>query len=251
MKKEERIKHLEKLKKFETHEAFEEILTFIEDEDLAVKITAIELLSNFNSNQTAKKALIQLTNDPDTEVRMYSIESLSNFSGDDVEEAVITRLEDPDSLVRMTAAECLGYIGHTKAIPYLCKLISDNNELVRMYTAEALGKLGDRSLIPFLSDRLKIEKRNAARLGFFIGLYLLGEKHFLNSIIGLLKVKSYRVRCATANSLGKLANKDNYQIIRTNLLKALEKEDTIAARSSLKTALSYLDEDLRIDHGRR
>ncbi|MBJ9992380.1 MULTISPECIES: HEAT repeat domain-containing protein [Paenibacillus] len=242
MNKQEKIDRIDQLKVTENKDnLLGEILQLVEDEDLTIKLSAIEMLSSFNTSSNVKNILIQLTTHAEIEVRMYAIESLSYFSGEDVGDAIVARLHDSVSLVRITAAEVLGYIGYKKAVPYLCNALSDKNELVRAYAAEALGKLGDTSLISILKNQLQVENRNAARLGFYIGLFLLGEKHFLDSILEMLKCKSYRVRSAVANSLVTLVNEENFHKIKDSLEKAYRKEKVIAVSSSLQAALSELN----------
>ncbi|WP_167527229.1 HEAT repeat domain-containing protein [Paenibacillus cellulositrophicus] len=241
MNKQEKIDRIDQWKVTENKDnLLGEILQLVEDEDLTIKLSAIEMLSSFNTFSNVKNILIQLTTHAEIEVRMYAIESLSYFSGEDVGDAIVARLHDSDSLVRITAAEVLGYIGYKKAVPYLCNALSDKNELVRAYAAEALGKLGDTSLISILKNQLQVENRNVARLGFYIGLFLLGEKH-LDSILEMLKCKSYRVRSAVANSLVTLVNEENFHKIKDSLEKAYRKEKVIAVSSSLQAALSELN----------
>lgn len=139
-------------------------------------------------------------------------------------------------------------INYKKAIPYLCETLSDTDELVRGYAAETLGEIGDESLIPILEAKLEDEKRNSARLRMYIGLYRLGKKHYFLQILNMLKSKSYRVRCAAANSLVTLADRENISEVIKSLQRALSKEKTIAARSSIECALEEL---LRVDFVKR
>ncbi|MBI4743384.1 MAG: HEAT repeat domain-containing protein [Actinobacteria bacterium] len=241
-----KIKRIKELEADETKDALDELLGFVEDNDLAVKLTAIESLSFFDAFPRAKNVLIKLTKDVDEEVRYYAVESLESFSGNDVGNAIISKLRDSDELVRIIAAEVLGSLKFKKAIPYLVKVLSDKSEIVRRYSAEAIGMMGNKDLISVLEDKLKKETRNLARLGFYTGLYMLGEKHYFDSILNMLKVKYYRVRCAASNILVYLADEDfidltnEYNIVKIieSLNKALSREKTIAAKSSITNALS-------------
>jgi hypothetical protein len=58
----------------------------------------------------------------------------------------------------------------------------------------------------------------------------------------LLKSKSYRVRCAVVNTLTEIADESNRIIIIEHFEQALEREETVAVRSALESALSELEE---------
>ncbi|WP_203361957.1 HEAT repeat domain-containing protein [Bacillus sp. REN10] len=103
-----------------TDQVLSEILLYTDDKDFRVKLSAVEALSAFNCYPKAKNKLIQLTNSFSSEERMYALEQLGEFSGEDVGEAVLSKLQDPDSLVRISAVEVLGVIEYKKAIPALC-----------------------------------------------------------------------------------------------------------------------------------
>ncbi|OQM46216.1 hypothetical protein B6A27_07290 [Anoxybacillus sp. UARK-01] len=200
------------------------------------------MIHSYLTKKDIKNKLIQLTDHSNNEVRMYAIEQLGFFSGDEVGEVIVPKLTDPNLLVRVTAAEVLGLIEYKEAIPYLCRSLDDKHELVRAYTAEVLGKLGDKGIISLLKEKLNRERRNRARLGFYLGLYHLDEIEYLNDIIKMLNCKSYRVRCAVANSLVEIADMNNFTKIKECLRKALSKEKTTAVQSSLYGALTELDE---------
>lgn len=237
----EKLLKIEQLRNCNSEEALINLLSFIEDDELSIKLIAIEQLAYFNQYSLAEKELIKLTRHYDNEVRRTVIESLVNYNSNDVINAIIVLLEDSDELVRITAAESLGLLKSSKSIPSLVKSLSDKSELVRSYAAASLGEIGDKNIIYTLKEKLKQEKRNAARLGYYYGLYLLGEKEYLNNIIKLLKTKSYKVRSSSVNSLVNMVNKENVLLIKNELNKALITEQTIAVKSSIQAALSEIE----------
>lgn len=205
-------------------------------------LESIEQLSKFNLSTKAKETLIELTKVKDWEIKMYSLESLSHFSGEDVVSAVCSATLDKEPLVRITAAEILGDWRNKKGIPFLINALLDKDELVRSAAAQSLGEIGEPGLSDALIKGLEVEKRNMAKLGFYIGLILLGQKQFLNNFISLLKNKSYRIRSAVANSAVYISDKDNYCIILKELAKARSREKTIAALSDIEEAIKFLED---------
>lgn len=241
---EDEISRIEKVKLDQSDEALKEILKLVRDKNIAVKLTAIEALSLFPHFPEAKNTLLSLLDASNSEVRYYAVESLESFTGDDIDQAIIPRLKDSNELVRISSIEVIGNHKYKQAIPFLKQVLSDKSALVRGTAAEILGKLGNKDIAQILEDGLRKETRNSARLGFYLGLYWLGDKTYLDSILSMLKAKSYRVRSATANSLIDLADQENVTKIIESLNKALSKEKTIAVKSSISNALIELGEKL-------
>lgn len=226
-----------------TRTNFDKLIANLSQRKRPLKLCSIRALASFIDSSKARIALIKCTYDADDEYRYTAIEALDNFVGDDVEDAVIERIKDKSELVRITAIEFVGEHRCYRALPYLKEALRDEKALVRCYAAEAVGILGgNQSLVPLLEEGLKNEKRNIARLGFYLGLYQLNQLDYLGSILNLLKAKSYKVRCATANSLVNLATEENYDLIIEKLKAALAKETTVAARSSMQNAIIILTE---------
>lgn len=234
---EAKISTINELKLIQSEEAIDRIIEFINDKDLGVRLSAVEALSHFSKSTKVKHMLLNLASDTNSEIRYNAVESLINFPEQEVFSSLTKRLTDNNELVRIVTVEVLGENYLELAIPHLIPLLSDKASLVRSYVAETLGKSGDKRLIPLFKKALQQEKRNIARLGFYIGLYLLGESSCLKSILSLLKTRSYRVRCAVANSLESLSTKENYNLIMEHLNLALSKEQTVAAKSSITNAI--------------
>lgn len=227
-----------------TDKTLDELLEYAFDDDDSIRLTAVENLSMFSDKEAAKNLLIKLTSDKDYEMRKVALESLSRFSGDDVFEAITSRLKDLDWLVRITAVELLSSFGATRSSSYLELALKDKNEFVRGTAAEALGRLNVPNAISALEEGIKREHRNWARLGYYVGLCLSGQRNYLDSIIRLLKNKSYRLRCAAASSLVELVNNENKSRILEALQASLKRENTIAVKSSIEEALALLTDDL-------
>lgn len=238
--RESKIKLIESLTEHITNENLELLLQFVNSADLSVKLSAIETLACYKDYPIAKTYLEELIDDSNVEVRCKVLESLKNFTGETIWEKIVIKLSDTNNLVKIVAAETLGELKLNKAIPNLLESLHDKNELVRAYVVEALGNMNDTKLVRELENKLNEEKRNAVRLRLYLALYKLGEKQYFKQILNLLKSKSYKIRCATANGIVQIADDNNIDIIVQELKKSLSKEQTIAAESCMVSSLEEL-----------
>lgn len=222
-------------------DAIENIAPFLADEDPQVIWMAIEALGTLPISEKIKNILLPLTENPDEEIRFKALEALWGYTGDAVLNAVVNRLKDDDELVRISAVEALGEMRDRRGKQHLMDALTDVEEIVRREAAEGLGKLGDASAVPVLQAFLQKETSSAAKVGFYVGLHLLGAEFHLKSLLNLLKDPSYRVRCSISNCVLDLVNEENKKLIIKALDAALRRETTVAARSTLQSALEELN----------
>lgn len=235
---------LNKIKELQNHmeqDSIVKIAAFLDDDEIAVRLTAIEALGELPMDESIKSILIKLTDDLDEEIRYHALESLRGYTGEDVFKAVVRHLKDDHELVRISAVEAIVDLGDTRGVEYLVKALADEEEIIRSYAAEGLGIIGTEASKPMLEKYLSYETSSLAKRGFFVGLYLLGEKKYLKSILDLLKDPDYRVRCAVANTVVDLINQENEYIVKQSLQSALQNEQTNAARSSIQGALEEIN----------
>lgn len=91
-----------------TKEALDELMQFVNGDDLVDKLYAIGFLYSFSDVPEARTLLLQLADDPDSAVRRYAIDVLANwFEGEDIKQAISAKLEDADPLVRTAARQVL------------------------------------------------------------------------------------------------------------------------------------------------
>lgn len=226
------VEALRELKKHEYTDVVALLSDALQSNSFSVRSTAIEVLGGMG-DERAVGLLIPALKDHHYEVRYIAAETLGAFKSTKSIRPLINSLDDKDAIVRLNAAESLGRLKARKAIPQLIELLDDPDELVRGYAAEALGELGSKHLIPILEKKLKLEKRNAAKLRILEALYKLGDQSKLAAILQMLKAKNYRVRCATASILREIVNDENTKEIIQTLKASLQKEPTIAAKSSI------------------
>lgn len=237
-----RVSALELLAKHHDPLVFSATVKALSDRSPRVRVTAVENLGLLNDKRSAPHLVTSLK-DSNPEVRMRAAENLGVLLQNEPSPgALISCLRDPDKLVRITVAESLGAIGDRRALPSLWKTIYDASPLVRSYVAAAIGELGDNRDLSKLKKRIGEEKSETAKVGFYHALHLLGEPDILRDLLGLLKSKDYRVRCATANTLSAIHVDDSdKKLITRTLRKALKQEPTIAGRDSLRSSLRRLD----------
>lgn len=150
---------------------------------------------------------------------------------------LIRRLKDPNELVRVEAADSLRAIGDRRALAALWRAVHDRSSLVRRYVLETIGELGSSTDIPRVERLLRGERSANARLGCYVALYQLGRRDVMPQLVALLQNRDYRIRCAAANTLGRLARRSNAAMIVKVLQLTLRQESTVAARSSLRTSI--------------
>lgn len=237
-----RAKALESLSRRDGSMAFNLIVSSLSDPSPLVRVTAAETLGQVGNKQAVPHLIDKLT-DTNGEVRMRAAESIGLLLSKTEKNlpALLKCLKDCDELVRIAAVESLVLIEDRKSLPALRKSLEDRSPLVRFYIASAIGRLGGRKDIAKLENGLRNERSQIAKVGFYEALCLLGQKKFLEPLLSLLKSKNYKVRCATANVLSDIQYKgaDAPLVIR-RLHEALKKEETIAAKSSIRLSIQCI-----------
>jgi HEAT repeat protein len=236
-----RVAALEALAKIDHPGVLDTMIRALSDKNPTVRVTAVESLGTLNYEQSVPQLIDRLA-DSNSEVRMRAAESLGMLmSGGSSPSALIKRLQDSDRLVRIAVAETLGAIGDQKALPALRQALRDASPLVRSYVSESIGRLGGKRDIAGLETALEKETSETAKVGFYYGLYLLGQHAMLQELLKLLQSTDYRVRCATANTLSQIpGDESEREVILRSLRKALRQEPTVAARSSIRSSLRRL-----------
>lgn len=216
--------------------SWDKIIPKISDKDPNLREEAAESLS-FVKTKKSVRILEELLSDKNYNVRCAALNALSNLYAVDSLPKIIKCLNDKDELVRINAVECLGRFKNKTAIKVLIGKINDKSELVRSSIGSALGKIGDRRAKLPIKQRILKEKNELAKVGLFEGLYLLGDKSYLDKLIGLLASPDYHVRCSVAHILSYIVDSKNKNKIKNTLNKTLSKETTIAAMSSIINSL--------------
>jgi HEAT repeat protein len=182
-----------------------------------------------------------MTSSPRHDVRIEALEALSDCVFElDLESLVRKAIHDRDALVRVTAIELAGdHALKSMQAEIIRRLKSDRSWLVRSAAAVALGEMSALEARKILDDRIHLAGEEE-RVGIYYALVKLGVRKYLNPFSQGLKHNFYRIRCATANLVPGMVNKSNKRFLVRTLRHALDQEETVAARSSLKSALKEL-----------
>lgn len=236
-----RAKSLESTATLSGGGALHKLIDGLHDKSPLVRVAAAEGLAQLNRSQ-AIPHLVKVLADRNPEVRMRAAEAIglitkSKHSPIELIEAV----NDRDELVRVAVLTALGSIRDQKALPAVRKAISDKSTLVRRFACIALAKFGHSKDVDRLNRHLRTERSETAKLGYYYGLYLLGEKDQLYKMLTLLTSQDYRIRCSTANLLSELpTNKFQKRLVMEAIRERLHTEQTVAAKSSFRAALRRL-----------
>lgn len=188
-------------------------------------------------------ALLSLASDKNAEVRGAAVDAIGDaLQGASCPPVLLRRLRDTNILVRVSAAAAVGQIGDKRVLTKLWPALRDRSPLVRSYVAAAIGRLGNPRSLGRLKARLQNDRSSTARVGLLEGISSLGDEAVaVEGVLRLLKAKDYRVRCATANSLGAMrVSGGRATQIRKGVTQALRIEPTRAARQALHRALRNL-----------
>jgi HEAT repeats len=176
------------------------------------------------------------------EERMHAVRSLGMLTS--VKRApsgILKALKDKDELVRIEASESLGNLGDRRSLPFLRKTLDDRSPLVRRYAAIAIGKIGLQVDIATISAKCQQDQNPVSRVGYWQALYMLRKPGALEKLLGLLKYRDYRIRCAAAHALEVTGCSDSDRVIAIRILKKMyEHEPTMAAQSSIQSSLRLL-----------
>ena len=187
--------------------------------------------------------LLKLSHDSDNEVRHRSIEAFENF---EPTEAILYRvregINDEDEIVRTMSRELLGDWEDVDSIENLYSALGDESEIVRAAALTSLGQMGRKDIIRVVEENYPdfegIEQVSAA-----MALYSLGEKRYLDDLLSLLDDDYYLIRCRTANLLCSFVDEQDKAKVIEKMEFALAIEKTVAAASSLSSAITELEED--------
>lgn len=199
---------------------FEEILTLLmdcHDQERA--------LSTILNNDQMKS----LINHEDAEIRSWVAKALVH-DGDSpcTEEYLLCLLKDPEEDVRLEALDSLSIFPSDRVFTEFCRALSEKDPLLRSYAAYGVGAVGcaidPTEAKKQLAAALEKEENDFARLGFYEGLYRLGEQEALLRIFALFDNDDYHIQCAVLNVLGEILDESNYEPI-SNFVSTIEKRE--------------------------
>lgn len=215
---------VEKLATEGTEESVENLISALQDDDRAVRLSVVHALGRLKETR-AFPALTQAMRDPDAEVREAVVGALMQVGDSTCTEVLVSALKDLNLAVRRRAAKALDYFGW-----------QPSNDIQRVLRFAALGEyikaalLGAVALEPLLSALRDQQCPN--RRSVVEALTHIGDERVLKPLIGALKDSDPHVRVAAIEALGAirdprtaepltLALKDSDPLVRTAAANAL------------------------------
>lgn len=208
------------------------------------KLEEIESITNQTSDLLNR--VLELSQDADWEVRYQAIEFIQQSGILDTLKRVRQGLCDSEELVRVVSIEILGEVQDERSVKDIESLLDDASSLVRGAAALSLGEIGINGIIDKLLSRLLVEDDDEVKIPIYTALYILGQDEYLENLLEGLANEYYRVRCASANLLTGIANEHNKAKIVEALSIAFQREETVAALSSIKNALAYINDQNKV-----
>ncbi|KJS03900.1 MAG: hypothetical protein VR68_00175 [Peptococcaceae bacterium BRH_c4a] len=237
---EEAFSKLNNVEELDLEEAFGLVKRLLGSKNSDIVSKSMDFLMKFDDDKVISM-LIELSKRRSILIKCEAIERMSLFPVNSVIQTLVKTIRDKNSLVRICSAESLGVIKAKEAVQVLREALLDEDRLARGYAAEALGQIGDKGSRELISEALRRERRNDAKVRYYYALYMLDNNdEYILKILQMFNSKSYQVRCAAANLLSDLINKDNLKLIKRRISLIYKKEKTPAVRYSLENLIGSI-----------
>lgn len=183
--------------------------------------------------------LLKLSKSDDSEIRAYVAELLVLGIGHESEKVLIDMCMDDDELVRVNACDSLSAFATVDVYHNLVNCaLNDKSILVRNYALLSLTDIinsvdVDKNKIKNLFLDVSKNKEVAVLAACFKGLYILGEKEYLEKLLDLVATPNYQDKCAVINTLGDILTIENNDCIISELKKIMKSETSEAVRSTI------------------
>ncbi len=213
--------------------------------DLDKAYNILDLISEKNViNPSDMALLINLSHHDDPEIRAYVAELLVLANDIAAERILINLSSDEDELVRVNACDSLSTFTTTNSYKQLLNcILNDQSLLVKKYAILSLIDIMnyvdvDRNELNRLFENLTQKDDISIIASGFKGLYMMGDKEHLNSIIDLLITEDYRDRCTVINILADILGNDNRNLILSALTELRKTEKSEAVNSIIDKVIS-------------
>ena len=200
----------------------------------------LDLIARENTvNQSDTYILTRLSHHVDPEIRAYAAELLVSANGAEAESALISLTGDNDEAVRVNACDSLSAFPSINTYEKLCECaVNDSSPLVRKFALLSLADImnninADKSKLRDLFLKSSQNSDAAISSAGYRGLYMLGDKKYLNNLIELTKAENYQDRCSVVNILGDIISDENEHLIISALKGLREKEQSKAVNSAV------------------
>jgi len=234
-----RIRDLERAARSRSKRQRQNLTSALHDADPMVRGRAVGLLAEMGDVQSAR-LITELLGDDNAEVRYDAAQALENLLSGSKRAPIelLKLLKDQDALVRVQALDALAAIDDKGTARTVAALLRDSDALVRAHAAECIADLDGHQQLSRVRAQAHRERSPLAQVGFLDALYRLGGDQFLEPLIRKLASKSYRVRCAAANSLNALELKPEARQSAISALRAAKR--TPIAKADLEAVTRAL-----------
>lgn len=198
-------------------ELWQPIVQLFQDQNIKIRILAVEVLSRLHETFLAPYFL-QALSDSHWKVRQKAAESLARFHTNEVLKALIDALKDPSMEVRVAAVRSLGALEDPRAIEPLAFSFEWSDDHSRNEIAMALAAISEE--FHPLADLLMGLPNPKSRGGVVLTLGLIGDQNAVPLVTHFLKDSDSMVRAIAAMVLGKMGAFT--EDIKASLLAGLE-----------------------------
>ena len=240
-RRDEQLSILGKLSKYDDLSVTDSILEYQQDTDSDKREIVAEILSRYD-NKKSKKALRSLLRDEEPLVRVRAAESIGILHDRSSVNDLISLLQDKNAIVRIESIDSLGAMRAKRAEEALINtFLNDRIALVRGYAAESLAEIGCSKAKEIIQKQLLTERQGQAKLGMYSALYMMGDRKCIKKVFEFLKSRYYHLRCAAVNTLLFIVEDEDMDDTIKVLSEALQKEKTIAVKSTIDKFFKELD----------
>ncbi len=168
-----------------TEEFVPNLLPFAMNDDFAIRLNAIRVLSRFNL-ESVRNVLLKALSDSNKYIRQAALDGISAHNFGVSAQQICPLLRDPDLGVQSKAIEALVRIKDPNTVTHLIDILNDNSEYVRRAAVEVLNEIADHRAIKDLLVAMRdtdwwVRVRAADALGS------IGGPRVVEAVIGLLR----------------------------------------------------------------
>ncbi len=193
------------MSKFDKPGVNESLEKLLSDENKAVRLAALEGLSN-SSNKIDIEKLCALINDPDYKVQTKAIEAVVKIKHPKTVFHLIPHLKDESEYTRRAAVEVLNEIASKDSVKDLLNTIKDEDWWVRSRAADALGKIGGKRVVNAVIQLIKDDDEFIRRSAIEI-INATKDQSTFDALVKALDDSDWWVRERAIDGLAELGNK--------------------------------------------
>ena len=216
------------------------LVSVLSDEDVNVRLAAVEALGNLQDPRAVDALVQALRNDTDARVREAAAESLGEIDSPRAIPGLTAALgAERVAAVRAKIAWALGEIDDPRALDALTAAVRDTSVEVRRQVVWAIGEIQSAEGIPALTTAAK-DADAEVRKNAIEGLGEIQDKRALPVLEAALRDADVEVRRQAVESIGEL---EDMKTAPAGLLAALRDEDKEVRKAAAESLGNIEDEE--------